>query len=62
MERIAKQLAENPDAKLIAHPESETAVLDLAHFIGSTSALLDYVQKTIVRNLSSQQKKEFSTK
>lgn len=45
MERIAKQMAENPDAKLIAHPESETAVLDLAHFIGSTSALLDYVQK-----------------
>lgn len=45
MERIAQQLAENPDAKLIAHPESETAVLDLAHFIGSTSALLDYVQK-----------------
>ena len=45
MERIAKQLAENPDAKLIAHPESETAVLDLAHFIGSTSALLDFVQK-----------------
>lgn len=45
MERIAQQLADNPDAKLIAHPESETAVLDLAHFIGSTSALLDYVQK-----------------
>lgn len=45
MERIAKQLAENPDAQLIAHPESETAVLDLAHFIGSTSALLDYVEK-----------------
>ena len=37
MERIAKQLAENPDAKLIAHPESETPVLELAHFIGSTS-------------------------
>jgi quinolinate synthase len=45
MERIAKQLSENSDAKLIAHPESETAVLDLAHFIGSTSALLDYVEK-----------------
>ncbi|SFH80632.1 quinolinate synthase NadA [Halpernia frigidisoli] len=44
MERIAKQLAENPGAKLIAHPESETAVLDLAHFIGSTSALLSYVE------------------
>ncbi len=45
MERIAQQLAENPDAKLIAHPESETAVLELAHFIGSTSALLNFVEK-----------------
>lgn len=45
MERIARQLAENPDAKLIAHPESETPVLDLAHFIGSTSELLNYVEK-----------------
>ncbi len=45
MERIAQQLAEHPDAKLIAHPESETPVLDLAHFIGSTSALLNYVEK-----------------
>ena len=45
MERIAQQLAEHPNAKLIAHPESETPVLDLAHFIGSTAALLDYVEK-----------------
>lgn len=45
MERIAQQMAENPDAKLIAHPESETPVLDLAHFVGSTSALLNYVEK-----------------
>ena len=45
MERIAQQLAENPDAKLIAHPESETPVLDLAHFIGATSALLNFVEK-----------------
>jgi quinolinate synthase len=44
MERIAQQLAENPDAKLIAHPESETSVLDLAHFIGSTSALFNFVE------------------
>lgn len=47
MERIAQQMHEHPDAKLIAHPESETAVLDLAHFIGSTSALLNYVEKDV---------------
>lgn len=46
MERIAKQLFENPDAELIAHPESETPVLDLAKFIGSTSQLLKYVQES----------------
>lgn len=45
MERIARQMAEHPNAKLIAHPESETPVLDLAHFIGSTSALLNFVEK-----------------
>ena len=45
MERIAKQLAEHPNAKLIAHHESESPVLELAHFIGSTSALLNYVEK-----------------
>ena len=45
MERIAVQLAENPHAKLIAHPESESAVLDLASFVGSTSALLNFVEK-----------------
>lgn len=44
LERIATQLVQNPKAKLIAHPESEAAVLDIAHFIGSTSALLDFVQ------------------
>ncbi len=44
MERIAKQLSENTDAQLIAHPESEKPVLDLAHFIGSTSQLLHFVE------------------
>lgn len=44
LERIAQQMAENPNAKLIAHPESEEPVLRVADFIGSTSRLLDYVQ------------------
>lgn len=43
LERIAQQMANHPEAKLIAHPESQEPVLQLAHFIGSTSRLLDYV-------------------
>ncbi len=45
MERIAQQLADHPHAKLIAHPESEEAVLNLAHYVGSTSGLLNFVEK-----------------
>ena len=33
----------HPRAKLIAHPECEEPVLDMADYIGSTSALLKYV-------------------
>ena len=34
--------ARHPDAKIIAHPECEDHVLDMAHYIGSTSRLLEY--------------------
>jgi len=34
----------HPDAKLIAHPECEEALLDMADFIGSTSQLLNFVE------------------
>jgi quinolinate synthase len=44
-----KQL--NPGAKFIAHPESEEAVLEMADFIGSTSALLDYARKSDVKTI-----------
>jgi quinolinate synthase len=37
---------EHPDAKLIAHPECEAPLLERADFIGSTSALLKYVQSS----------------
>jgi quinolinate synthase len=42
--RLATMRAEYPSAKLIAHPECEEAVLAQADFIGSTLALLKYVQ------------------
>lgn len=45
---IELQMA-NPDAELIAHPECESALLSRASYIGSTSALLAYVQKASAR-------------
>ncbi len=41
-ERIIKLKAANPGALLIAHPECEQPVLDLADFIGSTTGLLNF--------------------
>jgi quinolinate synthase len=35
----------NPDAKIIAHPECEEALLAMSDFIGSTSALLKFVSQ-----------------
>ncbi len=37
---------QHPDAEVIAHPECEAAVLRHADFIGSTTALLKYCQKS----------------
>ena len=42
--RLAVMINTHPDATVIAHPECEEAVLDKAHFIGSTLALLNYVK------------------
>ena len=44
-EKIVTLSKENPDAKFIAHPESESPILDVAHYVGSTSGLLRYVQE-----------------
>ena len=43
--KIIELKLEHPDAKLIAHPECEDVILDRADFVGSTSALLRYVQE-----------------
>jgi quinolinate synthase len=44
-EKIVQLAKEHPKAKFIAHPESESQVLDIAHYIGSTSGLLQFVQE-----------------
>jgi quinolinate synthase len=41
-EKIVKLKERHPDALIIAHPECETPVLELADFIGSTTALLKF--------------------
>lgn len=43
--KIIELKLEHPEAELIAHPECEDVILDKADFIGSTSALLRYVQE-----------------
>ena len=44
-EKIVTLFKEYPQAKFIAHPESESQVLDVAHYVGSTSGLLKFVQE-----------------
>lgn len=46
LEKIVKLKAQHPKALLLAHPECEAALLDIADFIGSTTALLNYSKKS----------------
>lgn len=45
LEKLVKLKERYPDAKVIAHPECEEAVLSKADFIGSTTALLNFTKK-----------------
>jgi quinolinate synthase len=44
LRKLEALLVEHPGAKVIAHPECEEALLDRADFIGSTAALLKFVE------------------
>jgi quinolinate synthase len=46
MEKLIKLHKENLDAEIIAHPESEDHLLQVASYIGSTAGLLDYVKNS----------------
>jgi quinolinate synthase len=46
LEKLIKLKIQNPNAKIIAHPECEAAILEHADFIGSTTALLNYSKKS----------------
>jgi len=40
--RLIAACEEHPGAKIVAHPECPKAVLDMADFVGSTSAIIDW--------------------
>lgn len=46
MEKIMRIKNQYPEAQLIAHPECEESLLDMASYIGSTTALLNYTKKS----------------
>ncbi len=46
LRKIIQLQMEHPDAELIAHPECEEPILARASYVGSTSALLKYVQNS----------------
>lgn len=43
-DKLLKLYQQHPEAKIAAHPESESHVLDVAHYVGSTSGILNYVK------------------
>lgn len=45
-EKLLKLHAKHPDAKIIAHPESEEIILKTAQFIGSTAQMIRYVKES----------------
>ena len=46
LEKITKLKLRHPNAKIIAHPECEDAVLQIADYVGSTTGLLKYSQQS----------------
>jgi quinolinate synthase len=45
-EHIEAYQAKHPNVIILAHPEAEFAVCQKAHYVGSTSGILDYVKKS----------------
>ena len=43
-DKIVSLSQQYPKAKFIAHPESESPILEIARYVGSTSGLLEFVQ------------------
>ena len=44
LDKLIALYQKNPDAKIIAHPESETHILETASYIGSTAGMINFVK------------------
>lgn len=43
LDKLIALYRQYPQAKIVAHPESESQILQAAHYIGSTSGMLNYI-------------------
>jgi quinolinate synthase len=70
MEDILKVRLEYPDAKIVSHPECNSAIIDNSDFVGSTEQMLGYMKETNAKQflmltecgLSARLQSEFSEK
>lgn len=46
LEKLIALYKQHPKAHIVAHPESEAQILQVAHFIGSTSAMRNYIKNS----------------
>ncbi|WP_415060251.1 quinolinate synthase NadA [Flavobacterium sp.] len=46
LEKLIRLHQKNPDAVIVAHPESEAHILRTAHYIGSTSGMINYIKSS----------------
>lgn len=44
LDKLIEIYNKNPNAKIAAHPESETHILKAAHYIGSTSGIINFIK------------------
>lgn len=44
IDKLLKLHDEFPDARIVAHPESEMHLLQVAHYVGSTTGMINYVK------------------
>lgn len=49
LEKLKDLRERNPQARIVAHPESEQPVLELADFIGSTTAMITFIKNSVAQ-------------